>query len=59
MSRGQVPRGLSDLSNLRSRHLIGATLKADPDGYERIAELLSELHEVSERSSLQAVGVDL
>ena len=51
MSQGQIARNLRDLYNFCSRHLIDSTLNANPDGYEQVAKLLSELREAWEQTS--------
>ena len=42
---GELPARLASIYGFCSRHLIESTLQADPDGYETVARLLSELRE--------------
>jgi flagellar protein FliS len=42
---GDVAINLRMLYNFCSRHIIDSTLHADPEGYEKVAELLSGLRE--------------
>ena len=51
MSQGQIPRNLRDLYNFCSRHLIDSTLNGNPDGYEQVAKLLSELRDAWDQTS--------
>jgi len=45
MSQGEIAVGLRAIYSFCSRHLIDSTLHADPEGYEKVAELLAELRE--------------
>jgi flagellar secretion chaperone FliS len=43
--QGEIAFGLRNIYGFCSRHMIESTLNADPDGYEKVAELLSGLRE--------------
>lgn len=43
--QGEVALNLRNIYSYCSRHLIDATLHADPEGYEKVAELLAGLRE--------------
>ena len=45
LSQGEIAVGLRSIYSFCSRHLIDSTLHADPEGYEKVAELLAELRE--------------
>jgi flagellar protein FliS len=45
MKQGEVAYNLRAVYAFSSRHLIEATLNADPTGYEKVAELLAGLRE--------------
>jgi flagellar protein FliS len=56
MSQGQIARNLRDLYTFCSRHLIDSTLNANPDGYEEVAKLLTELREAWDQCAAQAAA---
>jgi flagellar protein FliS len=43
--QGEIAWNLRNIYSYCSRHLIDATLHADPDGYDKVAELLTELRD--------------
>lgn len=45
VSQGEIAHGLRSIYAFCRRHLNEATASSDPDGYEKVAELLSELRE--------------
>ncbi len=45
LRQGEVAHGLRAIYGFCSRHLIDATLNADADGYDEVAELLAGLRE--------------
>ena len=43
--QGDVAQGLRSIYSFCRRHLIDATANTDPEGYEKVADLLTELRE--------------
>ena len=45
MSHGELPARLRSIYSFCTRHLIESTAASDPDGFDKVASLLSELRE--------------